>query len=331
MSSASKAGYNTVPDHCIDVADNNSDSPVVLTSGSKPNNWPRCHPFIRHDIKADIPSGFHRIMKLMLFHCFYILIFLLVSFITSIIEITRPDQEVSYAVVFLFNLISMPIWIIVWGILSFSDYVLLYKAIAYNRRGCYTAFVIGTVVEILLSIFATVGFPLFTPLSIWGAFLDMRTGAMAMAFIINIAFFVCTVFLIVALVVIQVKRSKQALPLAGVPVASMVGKTQALPAEVDGREIKYINGGDSFKNARNLNTLPEDSITVIGKWKKVGSSLESEGSYLLYVENMPETIYRSSPHVDGILDNGAVNPKTQALTISRLPGGSFVFGTMDKV
>ena len=338
MTTVGKEGYRNNSDVCIDVDGNNSinnndsNTSTVIAADPKPKNWPRCMPFLRHSIKEDIPPEFRTITKLMLFHCFYVLFFLLVSLVASTIEMltggSLDDVVVSYI-----STIATPVWIIVWGVLAFTLYALLYKSVAHNRRSCHVAFAIGTVFEILLSIYVSVGFPLYAPLSIWSVFMGMRTGTAVVAFIVNIAFAINTVFLIVAFVIILVRYPKlarryQTVTACGESVAPKIGTTEALPAEVRGRKIKYFDGGNALASARNLNSLPEDSITVISEWRKVGT--RAEGSYLLYVENEPERVYRSSSQVDGILDNGVVNPVTQALTISRLPGGSFVFGAMDK-
>ena len=332
MTTVGKEGYRNNSDVYIDVEGNNSinNESTSLCAGPKPKNWPRCMPFIRHSIKEDIPPEFRTIMKLMLFHCFYVLVFLFTSLITTLIEMLTGGSVRDVIIAFISS-IGTPVWIVVWGVLAFTLYAFLYKSIAHNKRGYLIAFSIGTVIEILMSIYVSVGFPLYAPLGIWSVFMGVSTGTAVVAFIVNIAFVINTAFLIVAFVIILARYPKlaqryQTVTVCDESVAPKIGTTEALPAEVSGRKIKYF--ANALANARNLNSLPEDTITVISEWKKVGTS--AEGSYLLYVENEPERVYRSSPQVDGILDNGTVNPVTQVLTISRLPGGSFVFGAMDK-
>ena len=331
MTTVRKEGYGST-DVCIDVEGNSINNKAsIIAADPKPKNWPSCMPFIRHNLKEDIPPEFRTIMKLMLFHCFYVLFFLLLSLVTTLIEMF--SGTIKDVILSILSTAGAPVWIIVWGTLAFSLYALLYKSVAHNKTGCFVAFVIGTIFEILLSIYVSVGFPPYAPLSIWSVFFGRATAVIVIAFIVNIAFAINTVFLIVAFVVILVRFPKlgnmyQVINVYGDSVAPKIGTTEALPAEVGGRKIKYFDEANTSANARSLSTLPEDTITVISEWKKVSSS--TNGSYLLYVENEPERVYWSSYHIDGILDNGAVNPITQVLTISRLPGGSFVFGTMDK-
>lgn len=305
---------------------------------SREKNWPACKPILRHNIKADIPAGLQKVTKLVLFHCFYEVIFLLINFVAALVGLfTNKD---SYLDDMLFgDLVISPVWLVGWGVLSFIFYHSLYKALAHRRRGHYTFFFCGSIFEILLSILAVIGIKGSALMGFCqGLALHESVVTCFLCFVVVVGFALNGVFLVVVLVKLQgkydaVMNGEGAVEESVDAVAAKVGNSAALPREVGGRKITYLppNAGSAGKSkVEKLSALPANSFTVISEWRKADSEEEGD-AYILYVENEADRAYWSTPHVAGILNNGLVNPATQVLTISRLPGGSFVFGVADKV
>ena len=300
----------------------NSYVPVGQEQAVRKKNWPPCKPCIRHDIKADIPYRLQKITTLMLLHCFYVIFFLFVEFVTELIGMHVSTNSDIDEIIFCDAMFST-VWLVGWGGLSLIFYHSLYKALTHMHTGHYVFFFCGTIFEILLSILAVIG-PKYSALMGFFHIVALRSEKVIcfVCFLFTIAFIVNTMFLIFALVAIHGEYSRLAREKAA------MGTAEGLPSEVDGRHVMYFPsdaGHSTGLKVESLTALPEDSFTVIAEWQRA-----AEG-YVLYVENEPERAYWSTPYVEGILNNGLVNPMSQELTISRLQDGSFVFGVVDKV
>lgn len=301
----------------------------------KPNNWPRSCPIIRFDIEDDFPRGFHGIGRVMFFQTFYTAIILFVNFLTATTSFFflpgyyyTTDAKMS-------NFILSIIWLVVFTSLSFVLFRSFYKAVSQKNSFHLKVFLVGTTFDVIVAILAFFGPPFTGFMGVFNALIQEKW-IIAPCIIISIAFFVKAVLLITVLVLVgrqrkAIRADNSVIVEDGDVISSNIGTIDALPADIEGRKIKYLTI-DAFGTYRSkvekLNTLPVNSFTIISEWRKVDSDYDE--SYILYVENEPGRAYWSNPHVAGIINNGYVNPMTQVLTISRLSDGSFAFGVADK-
>lgn len=304
----------------------------VKEAVKRPENWPPCKPILRHSIREDIPLELQTMVRFMLSDCFYTAFVLVFNFVVVLITYFVHNEDL------LFNdLIFSFIWFVVWTIGCFVVYSCLYMAISKQSRRYYVAFNFGLVADVIVSVIATMGLSNSGVMS-FGYVISGAYGPLFrfLSFITTIALTLNVIFLVAYFFVIRSKYKSVILSNRIViedcsAIASRIGAYNSLPSEIDGREIRYLPlsaGTACDSKVEKLNTLPEGSFTVISGWKKMDNN--PEHSYILYVENDPERAYWSNAQVAGMLNNGVVNPVTQMLTVSRLPGGSFVFGVMEK-
>ena len=306
---------------------------------------PCCRSFLGHGIRTEIPLGFQRLVRLMLLNCYYVAFFLLVNCLAEVAAFCAHTEFQVDETVLLVGLCLSVLWLVLFTALSFRLYKALYKALADRRPGHYRAFFWGTVAEVLVCVFIAGGVPCSGFMGLFMVAVTAESfGTCLLSFLVTAAFTLDAVFLAVALVKVHAKHRRMAAAAAAnemvteesAVVSAKVGTLEALPSEVGGRKVSYlpVSAGRPFNSkVERLSALPENSFTVVAEWKEVGASPEEEedgGSYILYVENEPERAYWSTPQVAGILNSGLVNPATQVLTLSRLPGGSFAFGVADK-
>lgn len=299
---------------------------------AKPKNWPKCKPILRHNIKEDIPLELQTMTHLMLFDCFYTAFVLIFNFFVVFMAcFIRGDDSFFDELVFSF------IWFVVWTIGCFAFYCCLYRAISKQSRKCYIVFILGVIAEAITSVIAAMGISGSGIMSfsyaisigkdpLFGFFGFITT----IAFTLNVIFLVAYFFMIRSMYKKVVTRNRIVIE-DGIAIAPRIGSCDSLPSDIDGREIRYLPlsaGSACDSKVESLAALPEDSFTVISEWKKMDANLDD--SYILYAEGDIRHAYWSNQQVAGILSNGVVNPVTQVLTISRLPGGSFAFGVMDK-
>lgn len=307
----------------------------------KPKNWPAWKPILRHSIKEDIPEDFKKIVRFYFFDRFYVVFFLIVNVFAALIcYLNKFSYETSSS--YLINLFLSPLWLVIWGIMAYVFYWALYTSLSENHSSHYAVFIIGSILEIILSIIAIAGFFGFGFMGISCGFMVSGTISIIMCYLVAFAFFVNLIFLIISLVKIQMTRTKSkkyfnlendsAVNGADIELKDDDDEAAAaknLPEEVNGRKIKYLKVDDDVTNdnseVKRLTDLPNGSLTVISEWKKV-----EDGKFILYVENEPERAYWSNEKAAGIIGGGLVDPETQVLTVSRLPDGSFVFGVADK-
>lgn len=127
------------------------------------------------------------------------------------------------------------------------------------------------------------------------------------------------------------KSTANATPHISEELKKKIGHSKALPAKLEGKEISYLPTSAGFTEdsaPQKLDTIPEDSIVVIHRWRKITTKFGD--SYVLHVDNQPGKAYWGNSRVTAILNGGMVDMKTQMLTISRLAGGAFVYGTLKR-
>lgn len=307
------------------------------TERIKMKNWPRFKPILRHDIEDDLPYCVHLLMKILLFDRFFTIFLLILNFANTLIA-KEENVTLYYNSVIYTNYVIAPIWLVVWTILTVAVYIGFYKSFAKNNKAIYIFTFGGMVIEIVFSAFAAIGIDYTGLMGYVNISLldDDIIGSLYIGYIFASLMTANFVFLIVLLILFHGKHNKlendyEIVIANNLAINEKIGNSDVLPNEVNGRKIQYLSpdaGRNQNSKVKQLNTIPENSLIVISEWKKVDSDLDD--SYILYVENDPNRAYWSNAHVAGIINNGLVNPLTQVLTISRLPGGSFVFGVADK-
>lgn len=333
MSLVEKIPINTDYDQDTEQVNYGSRSESARLS-YKPKNWPPCSPILRHNIKEDIPHNLQATMKIALFHCFYVVIILLLNFITAYLAAFGEENWVERSCT-ITNFVLSIVWLFLWSIIVFGIYSFLYKAIAYRRKNLYPWFIAGSVLSAVLAVLAVCGFP-YTGLYGFIVAFYFENAVIGMSFAFAVLAGVDFFYVVISTAIIHNKykafRASEPIVVAGEEaIAGRVGTTNALPSEIDGRKISYlpVNAGQAGKKIEKLTALPNNSLTVIDEWKKVESG-NAEGTFVLYVEGNHERMYWGDEHVAGIIGGGEVDASTQVLTISRLENGEFVFGVADK-
>lgn len=181
---------------------------ALINNNNKVNNWPKCKPIIRHDIRSDIPPSFQILTWLMFSRCFYISFFLFFNFITVLLSYyvfkVYPHDDVIE-----FDLILSPIWFVVWTLLSFLFYSFMYKAFSYKNTKYFITFIVGSVIEIIFSIIAALGFTYFGIMGLFMASsISKYPGACAMSWVVTTAFMMELIFLVVIVIIIITKFAK---------------------------------------------------------------------------------------------------------------------------
>lgn len=300
----------------------------------RPHSKCCCKYIIHHNIPVDIPPYLQKLVKLVFGHCFFTAGILLLNFFVALIVMCLPHDSYDDDMLFA-DLVISPVWFVGWTLLDFVFYSALYSSLAEHRPKKYHVFFCGYILEIILTALGIAGIPHTALMGFVQGVKSADDSAFScvLCIVVAIAFVLNMIFLVYAMVAVdkgykKAMRDERIAVEGNDAIRSKIGTTQALPNEVGGRKVTYlpVNGGSS--SVEKLSALPEDSITVISEWKRVDASPGE--AYILYVENEPGRAYWSNSHIADIINSGSVNPVTQVLTISRLPGGSFVFGVADK-
>lgn len=133
------------------VKSNTKDTRPYNNLDPNAKNWPPCKPLFRQDIKTDIPQNLRMIVRLVFFHWFYTVFFLLFNFITAIAAIVVDFSE------YLGSMIGSIVWIVVWSPICFMFYRFLYKAAWKQRSVYFVIFFGGDIAQAVMSVFAATG------------------------------------------------------------------------------------------------------------------------------------------------------------------------------
>lgn len=319
-SSSGPGAVDFIEEENVGINSNRACNAVVFKAhASKSKNWPRFKPILRHNIREDIPFVFQSPTRYMLFHCFYTAFFLLLNFSISCTAYFLPYSFFVDDWVMRANVTASPIWFFVWTVLGFVFYASLYKALTHYSKGWYSVFFVGTVVEILLSFFVAVGVPGS------GLMGHLMAGHLKESWTISFLSPILVFAFVLNAILLISNLSKIHFAFVAIGKA---GKEFPPPSS----EASGGVGASAETRVEELTSLPEGSSVVVSEWRKAapGSGSGSGGSYILYDKRDPGRAYWSPPNIADMIESGDVDPVTQELTISRLAGGSFVFGVVDK-